>query len=1583
MSASLSAERDRLQQQVEELEQSLSVTHAELELLSSDTGDESDGDDTDEEGEQSAAGLLAQREKIQKEIQNLESALGPHSPIYVSDNDDSSCSEESDVGLPPTADSCLQLNLVYQQVIQETLDQLETLLEQNKRQQREVMIQLSGSAKEAPKEQSTSLSYDPSRLFLGRFFKPYFKDKLTGLGPPANQETKEKASRLTGCLDGRSQKHKRWESWQKTLLIHSVSRDTLRKLIQPKLSKIDYLSQKMSSAAEADRQPFRQQIDNLEEEINGLSKKSEDELLGGRFDDHDWQKIANVDFEGTRNAEDIQRFWQNFLHPAVNKSRWTKEEVDLLKEVSKKHNERDWEAIASDLGSGRSAFLCLQTFQRFVSDSLRNGSWTPAEDAQLKELVEKMRIGNFIPYTQMSYFMEGRDHCQLIYRWTQVLDPNLKKGPWTKEEDELLLKAVAQYGEKEWWRMRSEVPGRTDGACRDRYLDCLKADTKRGPFDREEEILLLRLVEKHGVGRWSKIAAEIPHRTDAQCMRIWRKLSRRHPNKRCTKSRKPAPSNGGLKTAKKRKRRQLVKIKEESTDEEEEQEEEDIVVYMDSDEEEVKMRKKAKVEKMRVEEVEDEEEEREYIVPPLKEWIPAEKVNHTFMIFQAVELPPIGDKSNVRARSTILGLCGRSVIVGPRPVIQPSQNRHSDRTMMMVSADQLRIFLSHQADKHILKGKGGRKNRCSKVTDQGLGYQLQAGVIPWIGNILIPAKTRITAADTERERGEKRQLNSTSIFLLFLQTMSVDTVGCKEVIEQSRNKVAQWAPVPDSSSVKLKTLKPKLQERTENLEQLHVLQQQKPMQLQQKQQVIVLQQALSPNKPGILLKMPINTRPKMTFPPPIFISQPSQFMLPTTPTKSRIVMCSPPSAPQKMNSPPLTAAAKPGFTQLCPAPGPSSTKTPAKRVRTKKVKVQETLISGPNGGDISTEVSGSGGASTGVDTEDDSKTTNKGRIRKPTEKAKALRDTIKEKTESKKKNTPRRQRIKIIVPQTPPSSLTNPITDLKTESLNVSSVPVDPASSDQGTSSTQDVIVAPPPPIPTNQDTASFTDSSLSDHNYVSLCPSDNSKIPSQPTKQKKKASKSRSATKKTPKAPPKKREQVSKGGEQSSQEDQSVTKTGDATGVKSDAVTVEGDAATKDGDSTGLPQDGKRVRKMTQKARELNETMAEATKKKNHSFSPFKKRPPKPHLKKETVTQKQLVAPVQQLCQESSPPKWVMTPSGMVQLGEPPPQGLRLAVKPRTPPKASGKKTSKSKLGSPPLHTLAPHPGPLITLTTTPARTLPPAFILQPVPNPISSPLPAQKAAPSSSTLQFDASLMFLEPQTEVQEWFSGQGGVDVPGAGVTLPYLPPFVSNLSMLSELLRKKKSLTKLSLQLLGQVSETQPQPKTTSKADKISKKKSSQHSEEPDSTSDQNQTADKQAAPPANSKAQDEEEEAKEEELVVVVRQLVAERFAGNPAYQLLKARFLSCFTVPALLATFKPIPENTVATVEEPEEKDEEEEEEEEEEKMKKIQERGRRRRAQKSSLQCDGSGPPANHFSGMDTQASNQARQDQTAAVQ
>lgn len=47
--------------------------------------------------------------------------------------------------------------------------------------------------------------------------------------------------------------------------------------------------------------------------------------------------------------------------------------------------------------------MCFQTYQRYIAKQFRKREWTKKEDQVFKELVEKMRIGNFIPYTQSTW----------------------------------------------------------------------------------------------------------------------------------------------------------------------------------------------------------------------------------------------------------------------------------------------------------------------------------------------------------------------------------------------------------------------------------------------------------------------------------------------------------------------------------------------------------------------------------------------------------------------------------------------------------------------------------------------------------------------------------------------------------------------------------------------------------------------------------------------------------------------------------------------------------------------------------------------------------------------------------------------------------------------------------------------------------------------------------------------------------------------------------------------------------------------------------------------------------------------------
>ncbi|KAM9641199.1 snRNA-activating protein complex subunit 4 [Trichechus inunguis] len=507
----------------------------------------------------------AEREKIAQEIRELERILDPsssglgaelsESSLHSDSDADSLCSEDSDAPGPPISEedrwgeasneeedpkdrnlpedpeTCLQLNMVYQEVVQEKITEVNLLLAQNREQQEEITWDLAGS--KGPKMKGRKSL--PPQMYIGHFMKPYFKDKVTGVGPPANEDMREKAAQ--GVKSFEELLVTKWKGWEKTLLRKSVVSDRLQRLLQPKLLKLEYLQQKQSRvSSETERQLLEKQLRDAEKEVEDIHQLPEEALLGTRLDSHDWEKIANVNFEGGRSAEEIRKFWQNCEHPSINKQEWSEDEVERLKAISARHGHLEWQKIAEELGTQRSAFQCLQKFQQHNKD-LKRKEWTEEEDCMLTQLVQEMRVGSHIPYRRIVYYMEGRDSMQLIYRWTKSLDPSLRKGCWAPEEDAKLLQAVAKHGAQDWFKIREEVPGRSDAQCRDRYLRRLHFSLKKGRWSPREEEKLIELIEKHGAGHWAKIAAELPHRSGSQCLSKWKimvgkKQSRRRRRRR-------------------------------------------------------------------------------------------------------------------------------------------------------------------------------------------------------------------------------------------------------------------------------------------------------------------------------------------------------------------------------------------------------------------------------------------------------------------------------------------------------------------------------------------------------------------------------------------------------------------------------------------------------------------------------------------------------------------------------------------------------------------------------------------------------------------------------------------------------------------------------------------------------------------------------------------------------------------------------------------------------------------------------------------------------------------------------------------
>jgi hypothetical protein len=76
--------------------------------------------------------------------------------------------------------------------------------------------------------------------------------------------------------------------------------------------------------------------------------------------------------------------------------------------------------------------------------------WSPAEDEQLIQLVSKLGEAKF--WHKLALYMPGRDAAACLERWREHLNPTVRKGLWTPEEDAL----IATY--------RLEIGNRVSGA---------------------------------------------------------------------------------------------------------------------------------------------------------------------------------------------------------------------------------------------------------------------------------------------------------------------------------------------------------------------------------------------------------------------------------------------------------------------------------------------------------------------------------------------------------------------------------------------------------------------------------------------------------------------------------------------------------------------------------------------------------------------------------------------------------------------------------------------------------------------------------------------------------------------------------------------------------------------------------------------------------------------------------------------------------------------------------------------------------------------------------------------------------------
>ncbi|CAK9173412.1 unnamed protein product [Ilex paraguariensis] len=102
-------------------------------------------------------------------------------------------------------------------------------------------------------------------------------------------------------------------------------------------------------------------------------------------------------------------------------------------------------------------------------------------------------------------------------------EKGLKKGPWTPEEDPKLINYMRNqvHGHGSWKALpRNAGLNRCGKSCRLRWTNYLRPDIKRGKFSDEEQEVIINLHSVHG-SKWSRIAAQLPGRTDNEIKNLW------------------------------------------------------------------------------------------------------------------------------------------------------------------------------------------------------------------------------------------------------------------------------------------------------------------------------------------------------------------------------------------------------------------------------------------------------------------------------------------------------------------------------------------------------------------------------------------------------------------------------------------------------------------------------------------------------------------------------------------------------------------------------------------------------------------------------------------------------------------------------------------------------------------------------------------------------------------------------------------------------------------------------------------------------------------------------------------------------
>ncbi|CAH8381202.1 unnamed protein product [Eruca vesicaria subsp. sativa] len=116
----------------------------------------------------------------------------------------------------------------------------------------------------------------------------------------------------------------------------------------------------------------------------------------------------------------------------------------------------------------------------FNDDGMKKGEWTAEEDQKLVAYIHEHGICDWRSLPQRAGLQRCGKSCRL--RWLNYLRPGIKRGKFTPQEEEEIIKLHADLGNR-WAAIAKQMENRTDNDIKNHWNSCLKKRLSRNGID--------------------------------------------------------------------------------------------------------------------------------------------------------------------------------------------------------------------------------------------------------------------------------------------------------------------------------------------------------------------------------------------------------------------------------------------------------------------------------------------------------------------------------------------------------------------------------------------------------------------------------------------------------------------------------------------------------------------------------------------------------------------------------------------------------------------------------------------------------------------------------------------------------------------------------------------------------------------------------------------------------------------------------------------------------------------------------------------------------------------------------------------